>query len=72
VAYAIGFAAAVPFFVLPGVYTGAAALRLGSVDIAWAVGLVVATLAYLVPWQSRDIEAEKAAVVASERELTFK
>lgn len=69
VAYAIGFAAAVPFFVLPGVYTGAGALRLGGVDIAWAVGLVVATVVYLVPWRSRDTKAERAAVAASELEL---
>jgi NCS1 family nucleobase:cation symporter-1 len=70
VSYAIGFASTIPFFVLPGVYTGAAAQRLGGVDIAWVVGLVVSTAAYLLPWRTLDTTAESAAIAASEIELT--
>jgi nucleobase:cation symporter-1, NCS1 family len=69
ISYAIGFASTIPFFVLPGVYTGAAAQRLGGVDIAWAVGLAVSTVAYLLPWRPVDKRAENAAIAASEIEL---
>lgn len=60
--YAIGLLASVPFFVLPGVYTGPLAARLGGVDIAWAIGLAVATLAYLLPWRRIDARAEAEAI----------
>jgi len=46
-AYAFGFAASVPFFVVPNVYTGPIAARLGGVDIGWLVSLVTASVVYL-------------------------
>ena len=45
-AYALGFCATLPFFVLPDVYTGPAARALGGVDVGWLVGLIVAGGAY--------------------------
>jgi len=69
VSYAAGFVASVPFFVLPGVYSGPLAARLGGVDIAWAVGLVVATIVYLLPWRRLDARAEAAAIEASDSAL---
>jgi purine-cytosine permease-like protein len=47
-AYAVGFAVSVPFFVIPNVYTGALATRLGGVDIGWLVGGCTAASAYLL------------------------
>jgi purine-cytosine permease-like protein len=47
-AYAVGFVASVPFFVIPNVYTGVLAARLGGVDIGWLVGGCVAAVAYLL------------------------
>ncbi|MBU9424216.1 purine-cytosine permease family protein [Burkholderia gladioli] len=67
--YAIGLLASVPFFVLPGVYTGPLAARLGGVDIAWAIGLAVATLAYLLPWRRIDTRAEAEAIRDSDAAL---
>ncbi len=42
-AYAVGFVASMPFFVVPNVYTGALAARLGGVDIGWLVSAVAAS-----------------------------
>ncbi|AYQ92236.1 MULTISPECIES: purine-cytosine permease family protein [Burkholderia] len=67
--YTIGLLASVPFFVLPGVYTGPLAARLGGVDIAWAIGLAVATLAYLLPWRRIDTRAEAEAIRDSDAAL---
>ncbi|MBI0330077.1 purine-cytosine permease family protein [Burkholderia plantarii] len=64
--YAIGLLASVPFFVLPGVYTGGLAACLGGVDVAWAVGLAVATLAYLLPWRGVTARDEAAAIDESD------
>ena len=45
IAYGVGFAAEIPFMVLPGIagfnYTGPVAKHISGVDIAWIVGLVV-------------------------------
>jgi purine-cytosine permease-like protein len=68
-AYAIGFFSTIPFFVLPGFYTGAIAQKIGGVDIAWAVGLVVSAVAYLLMTRSLDTSAEKPAIETSEIEL---
>jgi len=50
-AYAVGFGTSAPFFVIPGVYTGPAAARIGGVDIAWLVGLAASSAAYLLATQ---------------------
>lgn len=68
-AYALGFAVSVPFFVLPGIYVGPIAQRLGQVDIAWLVGLVVAGGAYLILSRSLDLPREKAPADRREAEL---
>jgi len=64
-AYGVGFAASVPFCVLPGFFTGLAARELGGVDLGWMVGLVVTVPVYL--WLMRGYEAgsEADAVLAS-------
>jgi len=64
-AYAIGFMVSVPFFVVPNVYTGPIAARLGGVDLGWLVSLGAASLAYLGVSLRFDRAAE-AATVASE------
>jgi purine-cytosine permease-like protein len=72
-AYAIGFAAEIPFMVLPDLggwhYTGPVAQQLAGTDIAWVVGLAVSALAYLVVARSLDREGESAAMALSEEEL---
>jgi purine-cytosine permease-like protein len=64
-AYAIGFMVSVPFFVVPNVYTGPIAARLGGVDLGWLVSLGAASIAYLGVSLRFDRAAE-AATVASE------
>jgi nucleobase:cation symporter-1, NCS1 family len=61
-AYAIGFVASIPFFVVPNVYTGPIAARLGGVDVGWLVSLGAASLAYLAVSWNFDAAAESAAV----------
>jgi purine-cytosine permease-like protein len=61
-AYAIGFLASVPFFVVPNVYTGPIAASIGGVDIGWLVSLAAASLAYHVVSWKFDPAAELAAV----------
>jgi purine-cytosine permease-like protein len=61
-AYAIGIAASIPFFVVPNVYTGPIAGRLGGVDLGWLVSLGAASLAYIAVSLRFDAAAETAAV----------
>jgi NCS1 family nucleobase:cation symporter-1 len=61
-AYGVGLAASIPFFVVPNVYTGPLAVRLGGVDVGWLVGLVAASVAYLAVSSSFDAAAEAAAI----------
>lgn len=68
-AYIVGFVATIPFFVLPGVYTGPLAQTIGGIDIAWAVGLVVSSVVYLLVSRSFDPRSERAAIAQSEREI---
>jgi len=68
-AYGIGFASMLPFFVLPGYYTGPAARMLGGVDIGWLAGLVVSAAVYLWLCRSFDAARETAAVAESNAEL---
>ena len=65
-AYAIGFAASVPFFVVPNFYTGPLAQRLGGIDVGWIVSLAAASGAYLILSRNFDRNDESAAVNASE------
>ena len=68
-AYFAGFAAALPFFVLPDIYMGPAARALGGIDLGWLVGLAVSGGVYL--WLSRSFDAarEAPAIRDSERIL---
>jgi NCS1 family nucleobase:cation symporter-1 len=68
-AYVVGFAATLPFFVLPDLYTAPAARALGGVDVGWLVGLVVAGTLYLALSRSFNPERESAAIMESERIL---
>lgn len=73
-AYAAGFAAEIPFMVLPPLggwsYTGWIPAHLTSgVDYAWVVGLLVSGLLYLALAASLDLTAEKAAIEASDQAL---
>jgi hypothetical protein len=61
-------AAMVPFF-STSFYTGPVANALGGADISFAVGLLVAGLLYFALTRGIDLEAEKVAVAASDREL---
>ena len=69
VAYALGFIATLPFFVLPDVYTGPAARALGGVDVGWLVGLVVSGGSYLLLARSLDLSKEQGAIQGSESVL---
>lgn len=69
IAYLAGFAATLPFFVLPGIYTGPGARALGGVDLGWLVGLLVAGAVYLCLSRSFDPSRESQAISQSEQML---
>lgn len=68
-AYVVGFAATLPFFVLPEIYTGPAARMLDGVDVGWLVGLLTSAAVYL--WLSRSFDGrhEAPAIDVSDRIL---
>ena len=73
-AYFAGFAAEIPFMVLPPIagfsYTGYFPNHVtNGVDYSWVVGLLVSGLVYLVLSRSLDLASEQAAIAASEQEL---
>jgi purine-cytosine permease-like protein len=68
VAYAVGFAAMIPFF-STGLYTGPIARWLGGADIAMIVGLPVSTAVYLLACLSMDKAADRRAAVTADRGL---
>lgn len=68
-AYAMGLVASVPFFVVPNVYTGSLAARLGGVDVGWLVSAAVASLTYLLVSRRFNVADEAGPVAASERVL---
>jgi len=67
-AYAVGFAAMIPFF-STGLYTGPVARALGGADIAMLVGLPVAAAVYLLACRSLDLEAERRRVAVADAGL---
>src|SRR3954469_21852415 len=73
IAYGVGFAAQIPFMVLPDLngwsYTGFMAKALDGVDIAWIVGLIVSGGVYWSLTRSLDVERERQAEASSRREL---
>jgi nucleobase:cation symporter-1, NCS1 family len=73
-AYAIGFAAEIPFMNLPSIagfsFTGPFPAHVANgVDYSWLVGLVVSGVVYWVFSRSLDRRAEQVAIEASERTL---
>jgi purine-cytosine permease-like protein len=73
-AYFVGFAAEIPFMVLPPIagfsYTGFFPNHVtNGVDYSWVVGLLVSGLVYLVLSRSLDLASEQAAIKASAQEL---
>lgn len=74
IAFAIGFAAEIPFMLVPPIFdwnfTGPVATALGGIDIAWAVGLAVSAVAYLLLTRNLDKAAEETAIAASAVTLT--
>ena len=68
-AYVLGFAATLPFFVLPDVYLGPAARALGGVDVGWLVGLIVSGSIYMLLSRGLKVSKEAAVIEESEREL---
>jgi purine-cytosine permease-like protein len=68
-AYAVGFSASVPFFVVPGVYIGPLAARLGGIDFGWIVSVLAAAAAYLAVSLRFNALDEAPAVAASARAL---
>jgi NCS1 family nucleobase:cation symporter-1 len=73
IAYAVGFAAEIPFMVLPSIagftFTGPIAKHISDVDISWIVGLIVAGGVYWLLSRSLNLGNEAAAVRASDDEL---
>jgi nucleobase:cation symporter-1, NCS1 family len=71
-AYFAGFAAEIPFMILPDLsgwsYTGPLAKALNDVDIAWLVGLAVSAGVYLWLSRSLDVDAERRAAAEPEPE----
>jgi purine-cytosine permease-like protein len=60
-AYAVGFAASVPFFSTAW-FTGPAAKALSGTDLSFFVGLAVSALVYAIAARSLDVEAELSHV----------
>jgi purine-cytosine permease-like protein len=67
-AYAVGFAAMIPFF-STDLYRGPVAIALGGADIAMLVGLPVAAVAYLLACRSLDLPAEARAIAQADAGL---
>jgi nucleobase:cation symporter-1, NCS1 family len=64
-AYAVGFLVSAPFFVVPNVYTGPLAARLGGVDIGWLVSALAASATYLLVSLQFDPADEHVEAAAS-------
>ncbi len=67
--YASGWAVIAPFAVIPRVWTGPIAARLGGVDVAWLVGLLSAGLSYFAICKVFPLTAEGGRVDANEVQL---
>jgi nucleobase:cation symporter-1, NCS1 family len=66
IAYVIGFVAMIPFFTIfngpEEVYVGPLARMIGSVDMAWLVGLIVSGVAYYIACLTLDLEREERVI----------
>ena len=68
-AFLLGFAASLPFWVLPGIWTGPLGNVLQGIDVAWLVGLIVSGTIYYALSRSLNVDAEMDEVEASEQKL---
>lgn len=68
VAYVVGFVVMIPFL-STSFYVGPVAEALNGADISFFVGLAVSGALYLILCRGLDLDAEQAAIVASDREL---
>ena len=68
-AFLLGFAASIPFWVLPGIWTAPLGNILQGIDVAWLVGLIVSGSTYYALSRSLNVDAEMDEVRASEQEL---
>jgi nucleobase:cation symporter-1, NCS1 family len=68
VAYVVGFVAMIPFF-NTSFFSGPVADALDGADISFVVGLIVAGSLYAWLCRDLDLDAERAAVAASDAEL---
>jgi nucleobase:cation symporter-1, NCS1 family len=68
-AYLIGFAASLPFIVIPDFAMGPVARALGGIDVGWLVGLSSAAGAYLFLTRRHDPGAEREALAQSREAL---
>jgi len=67
-AYAIGFAAMIPFF-KTGLYTGPIAAMLGGADVSMLIGLPVSALTYLALCRNLDLKSEMERIELLDRNL---
>jgi NCS1 nucleoside transporter family len=65
-AYAVGFAAMIPFFSVEGLYVGPIAAFLGKADIAMLIGLPVSALVYVLACKSMDLPADRRLAQAAD------
>ena len=68
-AYLFAWVAMVPFAVLPNAYMGPLARKIGGVDVAGLVGLLIAGLTYRFFTRSFSLKHEQAAIAESNKEL---
>jgi nucleobase:cation symporter-1, NCS1 family len=68
-AFLLGFAASIPFWVLPGIWTAPLGNVLQGIDVAWLVGLIVSGTIYYALSRSLNVDAEMDEVEASEQKL---
>lgn len=68
VAYAVGFAAMVPFM-SNGLYDGAVAEALDGTDLSMLPGLLVSAVVYALACRGVDLDAERARITEADRDL---
>jgi nucleobase:cation symporter-1, NCS1 family len=68
-AFLLGFAASIPFWVLPGIWTAPLGNILQGIDVAWLVGLIISGTTYFALSRSLNVDAEMDEVRASEQRL---
>ncbi|MDH4557063.1 allantoin permease [Pseudomonas sp. BN417] len=72
IAYLIGFVVMIPFFTIfsgpEEVYVGPLARMIGSVDMAWLVGLIVSGVAYYLLCLSLDLKKEETLIRQIEKD----